>query len=234
MQTPTSEGNFLVQPKKRSGTETRRGRMIRAEETRLASAREQNEREKKRERTDRGMRNEGPAVQLNCYDIIRGDPSGTGGSVLSLSLSLSLEVVPAGADGGIGRGVNKRKGRRGERALELEPRSTETAAANHSFLGSTVVPFDQFIQGFKTFPRARPVALFRFSFFFISRTVPFGFSSPLFSSPLLFSPHFASPHLISPHFAPFPPRPTPQPRRSALFTVYLRYPASRERNFLRR
>lgn len=63
--------------------------MIRAEETRLASAREQNEREKKRERTDRGMRNEGPAVQLNCYDIIRGDPSGTGGSVLSLSLSLS-------------------------------------------------------------------------------------------------------------------------------------------------
>lgn len=64
--------------------------MIRAEETWLGSAREQNEREKKQEKTDRGMRNEGPAVQLNCYDIIRGDPSGTGGSVLSLLLFLSL------------------------------------------------------------------------------------------------------------------------------------------------
>lgn len=70
-------------------------------------------------------------------------------------LVLSLEIVVA-----MVIGAKTRKGTRGGKgfALEAELQSAETAAANHSFFDSAVVPFDQFIQGFKTFPRAGPRA----------------------------------------------------------------------------
>lgn len=86
-------------------------------------------------------RGEGPAVQLNCYDIIRGDPSGTGYS--GSALARGGERAARGRGMGAARTQNCDESwncRRKPFILRLRP----------------VVPFDQFIQGFKAFPRARP------------------------------------------------------------------------------
>lgn len=57
---------------------------------------------------------EGPAVQLNCYDIIRGDPSGTGRVVvllLEVVMSMVVPVVKTKSEKSSGSG----KGEEGER-----------------------------------------------------------------------------------------------------------------------
>lgn len=76
--------------------------------------------------------------QLNCYDIIGGDSNGI------LVILLSLEVVrPAAMErkrendkrlGWEGKGkAGRKRGTAREEELKLYARSTETAAANHSF-----------------------------------------------------------------------------------------------------
>lgn len=54
---------------------------------------------------------EGPAVQLNCYDIIRGDPSGTGRVVvllLDVVMSMVVPVVKRRAKRAAGAGRGER------------------------------------------------------------------------------------------------------------------------------
>lgn len=84
---------------------------------------------KERGRSGRGMRRRRLAVQLNCYDIIRGDPSGIGSSFSPVMIVVMLVAMEQ----------RRGRGAEGEESLlEVELRSTETAAVNHSFLGSTI------------------------------------------------------------------------------------------------
>lgn len=90
------------------------------------------------------------------------------------------------------------------RIAKSRTRNRMNLPAQPFILRSAVVLFDQFIQGFKTFLGARPPWLCFVARFFFIRRSP----------PLLFSSRSLFRHV--------------------LFKMQLRYPASRERNFLRR
>ena len=83
---------------------------------------------RRKERTkDNRQKKQVKLLQLNCYDIIRDDLSS----------------------------LWDRSERRIAKSRTWESSSPQLAR-NHSFFARPWVPFDQFIQGFKTFLRARP------------------------------------------------------------------------------
>lgn len=115
----------------------------------------------------------------------------------------------ASSDGGQGAGGGEKS------PLQVELRSTLKLPPRT--IHSSTRPFDQFIQGFKTFPRARPAALFRFL------SSSFSSPEPVASLPPPLRRFFPLPLLLPAAFASAPVSSSlPQPPRQ--LTVHSRYP----------
>jgi len=120
-------------------------RRIRTAKTRSTTVERRGEQERRRRRWG-----EGPIVQLNCYDIIRGDPSGIGsGNTLARSDHAQTSGGMKSEKGSEGKKKETRPRRKLRWEQKLPPQTIHSSTRS-------ALPFDQFIQGFKAFPRAHP------------------------------------------------------------------------------